>query len=157
MWAWGNISITEEHVSVATRVALATEKWILGKKALTERLCKLDTNEEATPLVFCNSEILLWCLCECCGFCFFFNLHLLAGGFDGCKVPKNCQTVKVNKPWMGSRRTQKTSTSVADPQVVKVKWHFGHFQNTHVAAGYLIVMKSTKIVPWLRNGNKLLL
>lgn len=32
---------------------MATEKWILGKKALTERLSKLETNEEVTSLLFC--------------------------------------------------------------------------------------------------------
>lgn len=61
-----------------------------------------------------------------------------------------CQrTVKLSKStnleW--DQEELRKHPSVADPQVVKVKWHFGHFQNTHVAAGYLIVMKSTKIVP----------
>lgn len=154
MWAWGNISITEEHVSVATHVALATEKWILGKKALTERLCKLDTNEEATPLVFCNSEILLWCLCECCGFFLFFLISIYwLEVLTGAKCQRT--VTSTNLEW--DQEELRKHPSVADPQVVKVKWHFGHFQNTHVAAGYLIVMKSTKIVPWLRNGNKLLL
>lgn len=65
---------------------MATEKQILGNKALTKRLSKLETNEGATPLLFSATV----------GFFsvayggFFFYACLLAGRFDWCKLPKNC-------------------------------------------------------------------
>lgn len=68
---------------------MATEKQILGKKALTERLSKLETNEEATPLLF--SATVGFFSVACGGF-FFMPVYWLEG-----LTGANCQrTVRFN-------------------------------------------------------------
>lgn len=48
----------------------------------------------------------------------FFNPCLLAGRFDWCKLPKNCQ---IQQNLNGIKKNSE-NVGVADPQVVELKW-----------------------------------
>lgn len=56
---------------------MATEKRILRKKAQAERLSKLETNEEVTPLLF--STAVRFFSVACGVFCFFIPVNWLEG------------------------------------------------------------------------------